>query len=320
MRVVEAKRFGGPEVLVPGEAPDPVAGPEQVVIEVAVVDTIFLDTQLRSGWGSEYFAVTPPYVPGGGVAGQVISAGEGVDPGWVGRRVVAVIGQRGGYAERALAPADGLTAVPDALGLREAAALIHDGPHALCLAETAGLQPGEWVLVVPAAGGAGSLLVQIAHAGGARVIAGARGRPKLDLARSLGAEVAVDYSKPGWPERVRAATGGSRPAVVFDGVGGEVGRAAFELAARGGRVLATGAPSGGLTDIDSDLAKRRELTVIGLFDLRVDRPRLIGRALAEAAAGRIRPIVGRTYPLEKAADAHAAIEAREVVGKTLLLI
>ena len=320
MRVVEAKRFGGPEVLVPVEAPDPVAGPEQVVIKVSVVDTIFLDTQLRSGWGSEYFAMTPPYVPGGGVAGQVISVGEGVDAGWVGRRVITTLGPRGGYTEQALAPADGLTVVPDALGLREAAALIHDGPHALSLADTAGLQPGEWVLVIPAAGGAGSLLVQIAHATGARVIAGARGRPKLDLARSLGAEVVVDYSQPGWPERVRAATGGLGPAVVFDGVGGQVGRAAFELAARGGRVLATGAPSGTTTDIDSDLARRRELTVTGLFDLRSDRLRLTERALADAAAGRIRPIIARTYPLEKAADAHAAIEAREVIGKTLLLI
>src|SRR5919197_23704 len=162
MRVVEAKRFGGPEVLVPVEAPDPVAGPEQVVIKVSVVDTIFLDTQLRSGWGSEYFAMTPPYVPGGGVAGQVISVGEGVDAGWVGRRVITTLGPRGGHTEQALAPADGLTVVPDALGLREAAALIHDGPHALSLADTAGLQPGEWVLVISAAGGAGSLLVQIA--------------------------------------------------------------------------------------------------------------------------------------------------------------
>ncbi|MGI8336057.1 zinc-binding dehydrogenase [Actinomadura scrupuli] len=319
MRVAEVTAFGGPEVLVTRDVPDPVAGPGQVVIGVSVVDTIFLDTQLRSGWGGEYFTMTPPYVPGGGVAGQVVAAGEGVDPDWVGRRVVTSIGERGGYAERAVAPADGLVPVPDGLGLRDAAALVHDGPAALCLAETARIQPGEWVLVAPAAGGLGILLVQLAASAGARVVAAARGEHKLDLARKLGAEVTVDYTEAGWPERVRAATGGTGPAVVFDGVGGENGRAAFGLTARGGRFHAYGAPSGALTQADPDEARRREVTVVGLFDLRFDRRPLTERALAEASAGRIQPVIGRTFPLDRAADAHAAMEARTVLGKTLLL-
>lgn len=88
MRVVQVTRFGDPEVLVLSEAPDPVAGPGQVVIDVSVADVLFIDTQIRSGWGAEYFAVKSPYVPGAGVAGEVISVGEGVDSSWVGRRVV----------------------------------------------------------------------------------------------------------------------------------------------------------------------------------------------------------------------------------------
>ena len=87
MRVIEATEFGGPEVLVPVDSPDPVAGPGRVVVDVAVADTLFVDTQIRRGWGREHFTVQPPYVPGNGVAGVVSSVGDGVDPDWIGRRV-----------------------------------------------------------------------------------------------------------------------------------------------------------------------------------------------------------------------------------------
>ena len=324
MQVVQVTRFGGPEVLVTSEAPDPVAGPGEVVVGVSVVDTLFLDTQLRSGWGREYFTMNPPYVPGGGLAGEVTSVGESVDSSWVGRRVVTDTGESGAYAERAVAPAEGLVPVPDGLGLPEAAALLHDGLMALGLAEVARVRLGEWLLVIAAGGGLGILLVQLAQAAGARVIGAARGERKLDLARELGAEAVVDYSEPGWPERVREATDGAGADVVFDGAGGQIGRAAFEVTARGGRVFAYGAPSGSFAEIDPDEARRREVTVVGLFDLQFDsadeKKRLVERALSEAAAGRIRPVIGQTFPLEKAADAHAAIEARGVIGKTLLLI
>jgi NADPH2:quinone reductase len=83
VRVVEVTRFGGPDVLKPAEAPDPVAGPGQVVVDVFAADVLFVETMVRRGWGREYFPVEPPYVPGDGVAGQVISVGKGVDPGWV---------------------------------------------------------------------------------------------------------------------------------------------------------------------------------------------------------------------------------------------
>jgi len=246
-----------------------------------------------------------------------------VDSSWVGRRVVTDTGDGGGYAERAVAPAEGLIPVPDGLGLLEAAALLHDGRTALGIAEQAQVQPGEWVLVVAAGGGLGILLVQLAHAAGARVIGAARAKEKLDLARELGAEVVVDYSETGWPERVREATGGAGVDVVFDGVGGQIGRDAFEATARGGRFSAHGAPSGDFAEIDPQEAERRGVTISGIQDVQfapVEAKRLTERALSEAVAGRIRPVIGQTFPLEKAADAHAAIEARGVIGKTLLLI
>jgi NADPH:quinone reductase len=325
MRVIQVERFGGPEVLVAADVPDPVAGPGQAVVKVSAADVGFVETQIRAGGFGDHFKVTLPYVPGHGVAGQVISVGEGVDDGWLGRRVAGYTGDqggRGGYAERAVLAAGELVPVPDGLELREAAALLHDGVTALRVTEVTGVRTGEWVLVTAAAGGMGLLLVQLAHEAGARVIGAARGDRKLDLVQEQGADVVVDYSEPGWTSRVREATGGAGADVVFDGAGGEIGRAAFEVTADGGRFSAHGAPSGGFAVPDPEEREKRGVTVRGIADLQLapdEMRRVLARALAEGAAGRMRPVVGQTFPLERAADAHAAIEARVVVGRTLLL-
>ncbi|MFI9840948.1 zinc-binding dehydrogenase [Nonomuraea sp. NPDC051941] len=321
MRVVRVTGFGGPEVLVPGEAPDPVAGPGQVVVEVAVAGVTFVETQIRRGTDQWHARPELPYVPGGLVAGRVSSAGEGVDPAWVGRRVIAGTGETGGFAERAVAAAEDLFPVPDELELPEAVALHSDGSTAQGLIEGAKVRPGEWVLIEAAAGGVGSLLVQLARTAGARVVGAARGSRKLDLIRELGAEAAVDYSEPGWTQRVLEATGGAGPDVVFDGVGGEIGRAAFEVTARGGRFSVHGASSGEVTVVDP--ARREDVDVIGieqLFDFGPHLARWAEQMMAQAAAGLVRPVIGQTFPLERAADAHAAIEHRTALGKTLLLI
>ena len=322
VRVVQATQFGSPDVLVIRETSDPLAGYAQAVVDVAVVDVLFVETEIRRQGGGDYFAVQPPYVPGSGVAGRVMTVGQAVDVGWVGQRVVAYTGEGGGYVERAVVPADGLIRVPDGLGLAEAAALLHDGNTAVGLFEGTGAVAGEWVLVTAAGGGLGLLLVQLAHAAGARVIAAARGKHKLDLARTLGADVIVDYSEASWLERVVAASGGTGPNVVFDGVGGQIGRDAFEVITRGGRFSAHGASSGAFAEIDPEEARWRGVTVRGIEQVqgRDQWRRRATHALAEAAAGRIKPIIGQTFPLERAADAHAAIESRAVTGKTLLLI
>jgi NADPH2:quinone reductase len=325
MRVIQVERFGGPEVLVPAETPDPVAGPGQVVVGVSAADIGFVETQIRAGGFGDHFAVTLPYVPGHGVTGQVISVGEGVDAGWVGRRVAGYTGAqggRGGYAEQAALPVDDLVPVPDGLGLREAAALLHDGVTALRVIEVTGVRAGEHVLVTAAAGGMGILLVQLAHAAGAHVIGAARGKQKLDLVGEQGADVVVDYSEPGWTSLVREATGGAGADVVFDGAGGEIGQAAFAVTADGGRFSAHGAPSGGFAVLDPGERERRGVTVRGIEHLQLAPDamrRMLARALSEAVAGRMRPVIGQTFPLERAADAHTAIEARAVVGRTLLL-
>ncbi|MFE0459436.1 zinc-binding dehydrogenase [Kitasatospora sp. NPDC058965] len=323
MRTVQAVRFGGPEVLVPHEAAEPVVGPGQVRVEVSVVGLTFVGTQIRRGTDQWHARPDLPYVPGGTVAGRVSAVGEAVDPSWIGRPVLADAGGTGAFAERLSADAESLVPVPEGLGLREAAALHPDGSTATGLVEGARIAPGEWVLVEAAAGRVGSLLVQLARTAGARVIGIARGARKLDLIRSLGAEAAIDYSDPDWTEQVRRVTGGAGVDVVFDGVGGEIGRAAFELTARHGRFSVHGASSGGPTAIGPEEAQERGVEVIGIQQLYGFRPRMhdwAAQVMAEAVAGRVRPVVGQTFPLERAADAHAAIEGRTALGKTLLLV
>lgn len=325
MRVILVAQFGGPEVLVPVEVPDPIASLGQAVIDVAVADVLFLDAMIRYGLAVDYFPLRPPYVPGNGVAGTVISVGPDTDASWVGRRVVAHTGGNGGsggYVGQAVVSVEDLVPVPEGLGLPEAAALLNDGATALGLVESFPIRSGEQVLVVGASGGLGILLVQLAHAAGARVIAAARGPAKLDLARKQGADTVVDDSGPNWPDQVHEATGGKGADLVFDNVGGPTGLAAFEVTATGGRFSAHGAPGGGFADIDPREAERRQVTVRGIEQVQfapADLARFAARALAEAAAGRLSPVIAQTYPLERAADAHAALEARTVIAKTLLL-
>lgn len=323
MRVVRAVGFGGPELLVPGEAPDPVAGPDQVVVDVSVASMTFVETQIRRGVDRWHERPQLPYVPGGLVAGMVLTTGDRVDPAWLGRRVVAGTGETGGFAERAVAPAADLFPVPDGLGLPDAAALYSDGSTAQGLVERAGIRTGDRVLVEAAAGGVGTLLVQLCLAAGAQVIGAARGPRKLDVVGQIGADAVIDYAEPGWTERVLEATGGAGPSVVFDGVGGQIGRAAFEATARGGRFSVHGASSGEITQVDTAEAVDRGVQVIGieqLFDFRPHVRRWAAQIMSHAVTGSIRPVIGQTFSLERAADAHHAVENRIALGKTVLLI
>ncbi|MFJ1702690.1 zinc-binding dehydrogenase [Kitasatospora sp. NPDC088346] len=311
MRAVWLKEFGGPGVLAEGEAARPVPGPGQVLVEVAYANTTFVETQFRAT-GRGPFTGRPPLVLGNGVGGVVVEAGPGADPELVGLRVIASTGGSGGYAEYALAPADGLYAVPEGLALDAAVALLADGRTAVLQLDAAAVKPGDRVLVEAAAGGVGSLLVQLARAAGATVVAAAGGERKLAIARDLGAAETVDYRRTGWTEHLPPVD------VVFDGVGGAVGRAAFELLRPGGRMVSYGLASGEWAGIGEDAAAARQITLLSP----VPSPGLVRRAtalaLGEAVAGRLRPLIGQRFPLARAADAHAAIESRATLGKTLL--
>jgi len=157
------------------------------------------------------------------------------------------------------------------------------------------------------------LLVQLAAAAGAQVVGAARGAAKLAAATRAGAAATIDYSVPGWADDLEVD-------VVYDGAGGDIGRAAFGAVAPGGRFSAHGAP-GGFAAPDPAVAEERGITVRGIEQVQFNPAevrRLVARALA--GADRIRPVIGATFPLEKAADAHAAVESRSVAGKTLLVV
>jgi NADPH2:quinone reductase len=304
-------------VLEPAEVDEVRAGPGEVVIDVEIANVTFVETQVRAG-KAPHPSMLPalPAILGNGVGGTV--GGADSEAG-AGRRVVASLNGTGGYAERVVVPAGRLLEVPDGLTLRDAVALLADGRTALALAGRADLGAGDTVLIEAAAGGVGTLLVQIARHAGARVVALAGQPRKLTIARDLGADVTVDYSHDGWAEQVRDAVGEVN--VVFDGVGGDIGRTAFGLLAPGGRFCPFGMASGSFAPVTPELAQARQVTIrAGAAASPEDLAALARTALAEAAAGRLRPVVGQEFELAAAARAHAAIEARATVGKTLLTV
>lgn len=320
MRAVTLRAFGPPTVLVPGAAPEPVARDGEVVVDVELANITFVETQVRAG-RPPHPSMLPqlPAILGNGVGGLVIGVGPGVDADVVGRRVVTSLGGTGGYAERATAAVQRLVEVPDGLALRDAVALLADGRTALSLVRLAQPRAGETVLVEAAAGGVGTLLVQLARDAGARVVALAGGERKLAVARELGADLAVEYRDEDWPRRVRDAVGAVD--VAFDGVGGAIGRAAFGLLRPGGRFCPFGMASGSFAAITADAAQARGVAVLQGAGASPDELAALTReALQGAVAGRLRPVVGQDFRLEDAAAAHAAIEARATIGKTLLVV
>ncbi|WNI23326.1 zinc-binding dehydrogenase [Streptomyces sp. ITFR-16] len=332
MHAVRLHAFGPAENLVHERTDDPVPGPGQVRIAVRAAGVHLLDTALRQGLTGPFPAPTPlPTVPGREVAGTVDALGEGTDPAWLGRDVVAHLGNvPGGYAERAVTEADRLHPVPEGLGHAEAVAMIGTGRTTLGILAFTPLGPDSVVLVTAAAGGIGTLLVQYAKNAGATVIGLAGGPAKTALVRANGADLAIDYTRPDWPRHVRTHldTLGRRATVLYDSVGSTTARAGVDLLGRGGRHIVYGWSGGGFHDGRPLTFTEEELTARGITSENVLGPAMIRqggglraletRALAEAAAGRLRPAVQR-YPLARAADAHRALETRGTTGKVVLI-
>lgn len=326
MKAIRQHEFGAAETLRFEEVADPEPGPGQVRVDVAAAGVHLLDTTIRTGTpGGPFPLPRLPTTPGREVAGVVDAVGPDVDPARLGTRVVAHLGAAGGgYAEQALAPVTALHELPAGLSAQVAVTMVGTGRTAMGVLEVAGPVEGDVVLVPAAAGGLGALLVQAAAAAGATVVGLAGGPVKVERVRALGADVAVDYREEGWPQAVQAALGDRRPTVVLDGVGGAVGRAALELLDVGGRLVMFGFSGGSVTAFTSGDVVSRGLTaswVTGPRMLRRPgglRP-LETRALAEAAAGRLTPVVHPPFALADAAAAHRALEGRETVGKVVLV-
>lgn len=325
MYAIRLHEFGPAENLVYEDVPDPQVTDGQVGIAVEASGVHFIDTVQRAGSAEGPLAVPElPTIPGREVAGTVDAVGAGVDPSWLGRRVVAHLGPvPGGYARRAVVAASALHVVPDDVGADAAVAMIGTGRTALAVLDTAAITSDDVVLVTAAAGGLGSLFVQAGRRAGAVVVGVAGGPDKVRQVTKLGATHAIDYLDDDWPSQVTAAVGDQAVSLVLDGVGGDLGRSAFDLLGAGGRLVMFGNSSGQLIEFTSlDLIQRGLTATWGIGAKLTRRPGLMReletRSLAELAAGRLVPVVQR-FPLERAADAHAALEARRTTGKVVLV-
>ncbi|WP_201752969.1 quinone oxidoreductase family protein [Micromonospora rubida] len=303
------------------EVPDARPGPGQMLVRVTAAGIGFADVQIRAGLMRTAMPDLPlPFTLGFEIAGTVVAVGSGVDAKAVGGQVVGAT-SGGGYAELAILPAAAAVPLPEGLDDRTAVALLGQGATAVGVAGAAGLTSTDTVLVEAAAGGVGSLLVQLAKRAGATVIAAARGEAKLAVAKQLGADIVIDYSAPDWPHLVREAVGGS-VSVVLESTGGAVSEAAFDLLTPTiGRMVVYGTTSGQPPRFDPLAVYHRAVSVTGFASVALPAQqlaRLRDHAFALADSGELRPIIGAVMPLAQATAAHQAFEERATVGKTIL--
>lgn len=322
MKAVVAEKLGEPEVLRYVDVERPSPGEGQVLVEVEAAGINYADTMRRR---DQYLTRQRfPFTPGSEVAGTVVEVGEGVENASEGDRIVTLL-DTGGYADFAVAPATSLIPLPDNLGFDEAAAVPLQGLTAYHVIKTSGaLKEGESVLVHAAAGGVGTLAVQMAKLLGAgRVIATAGSPEKLDLARALGADVLIDYTEEDWPEKVLEATNGEGADVILEMVGSDFPEKNLRCLATFGRMVVFGSASGERGTLVPAALMTGCQSVVGFWLVPItQRPDLLRpsleRTLGWISSGDLKLTIGATYPLEKAAEAHADLEGRKTTGKLIL--
>ncbi|RUV55549.1 MAG: zinc-binding alcohol dehydrogenase family protein [Mesorhizobium sp.] len=324
MRAIQLNRFGGPDIFDVVEMPKPLPEAGEVLIRVRAAGVNFFEVLMRG----DRYAVTPdlPVILGVEAAGTVEALGQGVDISLTETRVAAPLfaSKRpfGGYADYVTIDAKLAVPLPDALSFEDATSLMVQGLTAFHLLRQSP-PAGKSVLVTAAAGGVGSLLVQLAKRQGAStVIAVAGSRAKLDLALSLGADAAVDYSTSDWPARVRKAAGGAGVDVVYDIVGGPVTAASLQALAPGGELVfaALGRYAIGAAELEAMITRNQSLRGFALLPLlSADGLRAgLSELFHLAASGQLVTQGGR-YPLDQAAEAHRSLEERRSTGKVVLI-
>jgi NADPH2:quinone reductase len=314
MRAVLIRDWGGPEVLeLVDDQPEPEPGPGQRRIRVTAAGVNFADTHARE---NAYIAKYDlPLVPGTEVAGTLDD----------GTRVVAMP-QHGGYAEYAVADEQSIFPLPDGLGDHEALALLIQGLTAWHLYRTAAqIREGETVVVHSAAGGTGSLALQLAKPMGAgRVIASASSDDKRALAAELGADAVIDSAPDNLTERLLEANGGNPVDVVFDMAGGPVFEQSADALAPFGRIVVYGIASREQNDLRTGRLMRKSRGVVGFWLMHcLERPETMMREpladlFARAARGELRPQLGNVYALSDVRQAHEDLAGRRTTGKLVL--
>jgi NADPH:quinone reductase len=322
MKAIQLKEYGGPEVLQLVEMERPVPKGHQVLIEIHAIGVNYADTARREG---QYVVPTKlPFIPGAEIAGVVVETGESVTNVKKGDRIVTLI-ESGGYAEFALADSRGLIPLQDQMAFEQAVALPLQGLSAYHILKTMGrLEKGETVLVHAAAGGVGTLAVQLAKLSGAgKVIATASTEDKLALAADMGADVLVNYTEQGWEEKVLEATGGKGVDVALEMAGGEIFNKTLKCLATFGRLVIYGVASGEQSRFYPSSLMARNQSVIGFFLPQIMRkPELIQTSMAEMlgylSKGQLKLTIGGVYQLEQAAEVHRRLQSRQTKGKLIL--
>lgn len=311
MRAVQISEFGGPDVLEVVELPDPVPGEGEVLVEVARAGMNFADTHQRQ---NDYLAKAElPLVPGGEISGRTAD----------GRRVAAML-MNGGYAERVAVPEAALVPIPDGVSDDQAAAILLQGLTAWALLHVcASVREGETVVVEAAAGGTGTLAVQLAKGIGARVIGLASTAEKRELVERLGADATVDSRAEDLGPALLAANDGEQVDVVLQMSGGEAFEQELEVIAPFGRMVAFGIASREPNQVLTQKLMRTSRSVVGFWLVHLfRRPDLlregIGELLDAVASGRLEVVIGGVYPMSDVAQAQIELQERRTHGKLLL--
>jgi zinc-binding alcohol dehydrogenase/oxidoreductase len=328
VRAVRIHEDGGPEVLVLEEAPDPVAGPGEVLVRLRASALNHLDIWIRKGLPS----VPKPRILGADGAGVVEALGEGVSGFEPGQRVVLnpgieagggriqVIGEHGDgtNAELIAVPATNVHPIPDGLSFEEAAAfpLVFETAYRM-LVTRAGLREGEWVLAWGIGGGVSTATLAIGKALGAKVMVTSSSEAKLQRARELGADATVNHATGDVKEAVKEATGGKGADIVVETVGDATWATSLQVAAPGGRITVCGATSGPNPPAALHRIWWKQLSILGST---MGTGEDFAGAFELVTSGRARPVVDTVLPLEEIRAGHERLEAGEQLGKIVLTI
>ena len=322
MKAALCRQFGGPEVIEIDTMPDPEPGEGEVVIDVGAASLNFFDTLLLRN----KYQYTPefPFSPGAEVSGKISALGPGVKGVEIGQRMMAYI-RWNGAREKALAPANALVPVPDAVSDTVASGLTvtyGTAMHGLC--DRGALKAGETVAVLGAAGGAGLAAVHVAKRLGARVIAAASSPEKLEVAQANGADELIDYSKEDLKEAIKGLTGGRGADVIYDCVGGPHAEPALRATALDGRFLVVGFAAGEIPKIPLNLVLLKSCSVVGVFwgafseKFPEANAANVAQVMNWCAIGEMSPEIHGEFPLEETRAALEIIDQRQAKGKLVI--
>ncbi|MBL4894993.1 MAG: NADPH:quinone oxidoreductase family protein [Emcibacter sp.] len=303
---------------------DPVAGDNDVVIDVKACSVNFADSLMVEG--SYQVKSSFPFSPGLEVAGIISQIGAKVSDYKVGERVQAITNW-GGFAEKVAVPVDALCHLPDKMSYVEASAfVVAYGTSHVALDYRAGLKKDEWLVVNGAGGGVGLTAVEIGKMMGARVIATAGSDEKLAIARSKGAEFTINYKTENIRDKIKEYTGGAGANVVYDPVGGDVFRQSFRAMAPEGRMIVIGFASGDIPQVQANHLLVKNIDLIGFYwgAYKDFKPEVLQQSTKQLfdwySQGLIKPHISATFPLEKTADAIRTLTDRKSSGKVVVEI